>query len=537
MPTAPERAPGFTTWLGFSALCISMFMAILDIQIVSTSLPEIQGAIAIQPADMSWIQTAYLTAEVIAIALTGRLTNACGLARLSIGATAGFALASAGCAASSGFASLIGCRILQGLAGGCLIPMVFSAVFLLFDKKHQGLATGIAGSLAVLAPAIGPLIGGWITDSYSWHWLFLINIGPAILAILAVHQCLPRQAMRWLEMRRLDGIGLLALVVTLASLEIALKEAPQRGWLTLPMLALWMLVIIAGGFFCRRNWRATDPIAKLHLLRRADFAIGCALSFLLGLGLFGASYLLPVFLGYVRLHSAFEIGQVMLVTGATQLAVAPIAVWLERQGHHRFLQPRWLSLLGFTSLSCGLLLSAFATFESDFDALFWPQVLRGVAIMFCLLPPTRLALDQLPAALVADGSALFNLMRNLGGALGLAVIDTIIWQRAPIEATHIATRLLAGDATAATLVGLDTDRFHGVPIPMPDQATQDMLRPLIERAGLVIAVNEAWITIGVATLLGAALALYPWRARKIDIFSRVAPPDSSTTRANGLQQK
>lgn len=514
MPTMPGPISTFMTWLGFAALCVSMFMAILDIQIVSTSLPEIQSAIAIQPADMSWIQTAYLTAEVIAIALTGRLTNAFGIRRLSIYATAGFALASAGCAVSSGFASLIGFRLLQGLAGGCLIPMVFSAVFLLFNDKRQGLATGIAGSLAVLAPAIGPLIGGWITDSYSWHWLFLINIGPALVAILAVHRCLPRQATHWAEIRHIDGIGLFALATTLASLEIALKEAPQRGWLTPPVLALWMVVVVAGGLFCQRSWTSSDPVAKLQLLRRGDFAIGCALSFLLGLGLFGASYLLPIFLGYVRLHSAFEIGQVMLVTGVTQLVVAPVAVWLERQGHRRLLDPRRLSLWGFLSLSCGLALSAMATFESDFGDLFWPQVVRGAAIMFCLLPPTRLALDRLPPALIADGSALFNLMRNLGGALGLAVIDTIIWQRAPLEAAQLVTRLLAGDASAARLVGLDTDRFTGKPIPLPDQATQDMLRPVIERAGLVIAINEAWLAIGVATLLGAILALYPWRPGK-----------------------
>jgi DHA2 family multidrug resistance protein len=244
----------------------------------------------------------------------------------------------------------------------------------------------------------------------------------------------------------------------------------------------------------------------LHLLRHRDFATGCCLSFLLGIGLFGASFLMPVFLGFVRLHSAFEIGQIMLVTGTTQLLIAPFAVWLERQHHRRLFTPDRLSMAGFLLLTIGLALSAFAAFDSDFDAMFWPQVVRGVAFMFCLLPPTRLALDRLPPALVADGSALFNLMRNLGGAIGLAVIDTIIWQRAPIEAHQLATRLLAGDAAAARFVGLDTDRFVGKPIPMPDQATQDLLRPAIERAGLVMAINEAWAVIAVAAFIGVIIA-------------------------------
>jgi len=524
--SAPQTTP-LPIWIGFSALCIGMFMAILDIQIVSTSLPEIQEALGIAPAQMSWIQTAYLIAEVITIPLTGKLTRAFGLKYLGIGAIIGFALASLGCAASTGFITLIAFRILQGLAGGCLIPAVFSAVFLLFPERRQALATGIAGSLAVLAPAIGPLIGGWITDTYSWHWLFLVNIGPAIATIIIVWFCLSKSAVAWHELRRLDWIALTAMAISLACLEIALKQAPQQGWLTPPILALSLGTIMTGLLFYHRTWHADHPIVDLRLLRQRDFATGCCLSFMLGIGLFGASFLLPVFLGYVRLHSAFEIGQIMLVTGVTQLLMAPVAVWLERRHRIWLFQPRRLSLIGFTVLAAGLMLSSLATFESDFDQLFWPQVLRGAAIMFCLLPPTRLALDRLSPEVVADGSALFNLMRNLGGAIGLAAIDTIVWQRAPIEAHHLVTRLLAGDAAAARLVGLDTDRFVGKPMPMPDQATQDLMRPAIERAGLVLAINEAWLAIGLATLIGAVLALLLLKHGKIQ---RLFNKSSAATR-------
>ena len=528
-------AAGLPTWIGFIALCIGMFMAVLDIQIVATSLPEIQGAIAIAPDQMSWIQTAYLIAEIITIPLTGRLTRIFGLRYLGLGATAGFALASAGCAASGGFTSLIISRILQGLAGGCLIPCVFSAVFLLFPDRRQALATGIAGSLAVLAPAIGPLIGGWITDTYSWHWLFLINLGPAIGVLALVATCLPRQAIHWPDWRDLDGIALLALAIALAALEIALKEAPHQGWLAMPVVLLWLITVIAGLIFWRRTWRAGAPLVELRLLLQPDYAAGCCLSFILGIGLFGASFLMPVFLSYVRLHTAFETGQVMLVTGVAQFVVAPVAVWLEQHRHRPFLASRWLGFAGFSCFAIGLALGGLATFETDYDQMLWPQILRGAAIMFCLLPPTRLALDRLPAEQVADGSALFNLMRNLGGAIGLAVIDTIIWQRAPIEAQHLVTRLLAGDAAAARLVGLDTDRFVGKPLPMPDQATQDMLRPLIERAGLVTAINEAWIVVAIATITGACLALSLTRRDLLRRFFPSRAPRLGRTRENNLQ--
>ncbi|HVJ41092.1 MAG TPA: DHA2 family efflux MFS transporter permease subunit [Dongiaceae bacterium] len=501
-----SSAGALAVWLGFSALCLGMFMAVLDIQIVATSLPDIQSGLGIAPSQMSWIQTAYLIAEIITIPLTGRLTRIFGLRYLGIGAIIGFACASALCAASSGFVSLILGRILQGLAGGCLIPAVFSAVFLIFPDRRQALATGIAGSVAVLAPAIGPLIGGWITDTYSWHWLFLINIVPAAIAAAAVFFCFSARRVAWSAWRHLDWTSVAMMAVSLACLEIALKEAPQRGWLAWPILPLWLGVAIPGALFCRRSWRADHPVVDLHLLRRPDYATGCCLSFILGIGLFGASFLMPVFLGFVRLHSAFEIGQVMLITGVAQLLIAPVAVWLERQHDRRFLSPYHLSLAGFLALTCGLALSAFATFASDFDQMFWPQVVRGIAFMFCLLPPTRLALDRLPPAVIADGSALFNLMRNLGGAIGLAVIDTIIWQRAPVEAHHLVTRLMAGDAAAARFVGLDTDRFVGKPIALPDQATQDLLRPAIERAGLVMAINEAWAVIALAALIGVVIA-------------------------------
>lgn len=502
-----EQSTGtIAVWLGFSALCLGMFMAVLDIQIVATSLPDIQSGLGIAPSQMSWIQTAYLIAEIITIPLTGRLTRIFGLRYLGIGAIISFACASALCAASSGFLSLIIGRILQGLAGGCLIPAVFSAVFLIFPDRRQALATGIAGSVAVLAPAIGPLIGGWITDTYSWHWLFLINIAPAMLASIVIFFCFSARLVIWSEWRRLDWTGVAMMAVSLACLEIALKQAPQLGWLAPPVLPLWLGVVIPGMLFCRRSWRSPHPVVDLHLLRRSDYATGCCLSFILGIGLFGASFLMPVFLGFVRLHSAFEIGQVMLVTGGAQLLIAPVAVWLERQHDRRFLSPYHLSLAGFLALAVGLGLSAFATFASDFDQMFWPQVLRGIAFMFCLLPPTRLALDGLPSAVIADGSALFNLMRNLGGAIGLAVIDTVIWQRAPAEAHHLVTRLLAGDAAAARFVGLDTDRFVGKPIALPDQATQELLRPAIERAGLVMAINEAWAVIAITALMGAVIA-------------------------------
>jgi DHA2 family multidrug resistance protein len=494
---APHSGPvPIRIWLGFGAMCLGMFMAILDIQVVATSLPDIRAALDVDADQMSWIQTAYLIAEIIAIPLTGLLTRTLGMRRLFAVALSIFVAASVGCAASGSLPTLIAWRVLQGFSGGVLIPTVFSAVFLLFPAHRQDIATTLGGALAVLAPTVGPIVGGWITDTYSWHWLFLINVVPGILAVAAAAWLLPREAGDPRAVRSLDLIALTLMAIALAALEILLKEAPQRGWTSPFALALGATCGIAGIAFLHRTLRTARPVVDLRILGDRDFALGCWLSFLLGCGLYGSVYLMPVFLGLVRLHGAFEIGQVMLVTGIAQLVTAPIAVQVERR-----CDPKGLSAFGFALFGIGLGMSYFQTFETDFDQMLWPQLVRGVAIMFCLLPPTRLALGHLAPERVPNASGLFNLMRNLGGAIGIALIDTVIWLRAPEHVDAIVQRLLAGDRATALFVGLPPERFVGKPLGPVDADIQELARPLVERAGLVSAINEAWAMMAAAMLL------------------------------------
>ncbi len=495
------RGASPATWLGFAALTLGLFMAVLDIQIVVTSLPEISEALGIPADRMSWVQTAYLVAEVIAIPLTGLLTRALGLRRLFVVAILLFTAASMACAASRGFESLVVGRVVQGFAGGVLIPVVFSAVFLLFPERQQALATTLGGVMAVLAPTVGPLLGGYITQTWSWPWLFLVNVVPGLGAALVAALTLPREDGDRAAWRGLDGIGLVLMAVALAALEIGLKEAPRHGWLSPTVLGLLSLAVLSGFGFARRSLRRSAPVVDLGALADRDFAIGCLLSFVLGIGLYGSVYLMPVFLAFVREHGPLEIGRIMLVTGAAQLATAPIAVALEKR-----VDGRLLMLGGFALFAAGLGASAFQTWESDFDAMLVPQIMRGSAIMFCLLPPTRLALGHLPPDRVADASGLFNLMRNLGGAIGLALIDTVIFGRAPLLGEAIGQRLKSGDTTVAPLVGIPAETVATAPSRTVDAALIEMVRPLVERAALVEAINEAWLMLAVLTAL-ALLAL------------------------------
>ncbi|MEJ1158513.1 DHA2 family efflux MFS transporter permease subunit [Prosthecomicrobium sp. N25] len=498
---------GLRLWGGFGAMCVGMFMAILDIQIVATSLPAIRGALDIPADRMSWIQTAYLIAEVIAIPLTGWLTRLLGMRRLFIAAVSVFTLASIGCAASSGFGQLVAWRVLQGFAGGTLIPAVFSAVFLLFPFATQGRATTIAGLLAVLAPTAGPVAGGWITDTASWHWLFLVNVAPGVLSALAGAALLPREPLERRVAAELDIVSLALMALSLAALEIGLKEAPGRGWTSPVVLGLLVGFVAAGLVFVLRTLRRAKPVVDLSTFRDRDFAIGCALSFVLGMGLYGSVYLMPVFLGLVRGHGAFAIGTIMLATGLAQLVGAPVAVELER----RF-DPRILTAVGFALFGAGLALSGFDTPQTDGREMVLPQVVRGAAIMLCLLPPTRLALGHLPAERVPDASGLFNLMRNLGGAIGIALVDTLLFGRAEEHGRRLLDRLTAGDLDAARFLGIPEGLVQGrAPGPL-DPMAMAYLRPLIEKGGLTLAVDEAWLMLAAVTFAG--LAAIPFVTRR-----------------------
>jgi DHA2 family multidrug resistance protein len=283
------------------------------------------------------------------------------------------------------------------------------------------------------------------------------------------------------------------MATALTTLELAMKEAPTGGWSSAYVVGLLLVSLTSGSAFVVRTLRRARPLVDLGNFGDRNFLVGSILSFVLGIGLFGSVYLMPVFLAFVRGHSALEIGETMLVTGIAQLLTAPIVVALEKRT-----DARPLSAIGFGLFAVGVGMSAFQDPGTDYDAMFWPQVVRGVAIMFCLLPPTRLALGTLSPERVPDASGLFNLMRNLGGAIGIALIDTIIYTRSEPLGQDLWARLQAGDVAAAAFVGAPAQAIVGH-VGSFDADTTAMLDPLIQTAASVQAINEAWMVIAVLT--------------------------------------
>ena len=311
---------------------------------------------------------------------------------------------------------------------------------------------------------------------------------------------IPHEKADWRELRHLDWIAIVLASLSLACFELLLKEGPPQHWWGLEVASFAAVTLIAGAVAVRRCLARERPFVNLRDFADPRFSIGSLFNFVLGMGLYGSVYLLALFLGLVRGHTPFETGEIMIVAGGVQLLTAAVAAWAET----RF-DARLLTSLGFGLFGAGLLLNAFSTVHTDFAGLFWPQVLRGAAVMFCLLPATRLALDHQPQSGVADASGLFNLLRNVGGAIGIAGVDTILQERAPEHVAAIVKRLMAGDPDAARLVGLPTAGFHNVPMGPIDPMTQAIVEPLVRKAALSQAFNEAWFVLGVLFVLSLVL--------------------------------
>ena len=501
-------------WLGFTAMSVGMFMAILDIQIVASSLPDIQAGLRMPRHLLNWVQTSYLIAEVIAIMLTGCLTPVLSTGGLFTTAVTGFTLASVGCAWSGSWQVLILCRIIQGFCGGVIIPTVFSAGYKLFPPALQARATLIAGSLAMLAPTLGPCLGGYITARFDWPWLFLVNVIPGAIVALLTGFLIRVDRADLTAWRRIDGYAAVALSVMLAAIELLLNRAPEQGWSS-PEAVLYLSAIpILGAIGIDRCRRHPIPLIDLRLFGDRRFVAACGLSFVFGAGLYGSVYLLPLFLGFVRSHDALEIGIIMTAMGAAQLVTAPLAAYADQRW-----PPARVAAIGMILFAAGMITNGFATPRSDAQELFWPQILRGCGVLLVMLPLTRVALAAQPRHRLADASAMVNLCRNLGGAIGIAIVDTICTDRAPGLGRTLAARLQSGDRDAARFVGLPLDRFHGTPLGPVSAADREFVKPLIDHAAATLAFNEAWLVLG--TLLGLALLLIPWlRASRM-----TRPPD------------
>lgn len=418
----------------FLAMVFGMFMAILDIQVVSASLAEIQAGLSASSSEISWVQTAYLIAEVIMIPLSGFLSRVLSTRILFTVAAAGFTASSFLCATASNIDQMIIYRTLQGFLGGGMIPSVFTAAFTIFPKSKQAIVSPIIGLVATLAPTVGPTIGGYLSHTLSWHWLFLVNVPPGIAVTIAVWFLVDFDKPNFALFKKFDWTGLVAMVAFLGSFQYVLEEGPGNDWLNDETVFAFSITLVIGAVaFFWRAFTVEEPVVDLRAFKDVNFAFGSTFSFVMGSGLYGMTYLYPLYLGQIRGFDSMMIGETMFVSGLAMFFTAPFAGILARKVDMRIMI--MIGLLGF-AVSSWMLTGL--TGDWDFRELFLPQILRGVSLMLCMVTVNNLALGTLPPERMKNASGLFNLTRNLGGAVGLALINTQLVDRGRLHFARLA---------------------------------------------------------------------------------------------------
>ncbi len=488
--------------VAFVAMCFGMFMAVLDIQIVSASLAEIQAGLAASQDEISWVQTSYLIAEVIAIPLSGFLSRALGTRLMFAISAAGFTASSLICGFTSSMDQMIFWRAVQGFIGGGMIPTVFASIYTIFPRSKQQMFVPIIGLVATLAPTIGPTVGGYLTDALSWHWLFFINVLPGIavtaLALALIDFDKPDLSL----FKTFDWWGLAFMALFLGSLEYVLEEGTRYDWFDDETITLLTVVsaLSAAAFFAR-VLTTRFPIVDLKAFANRNFALGSLFSFVLGIGLYGLTYLFPLYLEEIRGDNALMVGETLFVSGVAMFVTAPI---VGRLGNK--VDPRVLLMAGFFIFALGAWQMTYLTKDWDFAQLLWPQIFRGVGLMLAMIPITNVALGTLAPERLKNASGLFNLSRNLGGAVGLAALNTVLDHRIDLHLARLHEAVTWSRQPAQEMLTNLTARFHDFGGDAQTMALKQLMA-LTRQQGVVMGFADVFLMLAVLFVAFGALAL------------------------------
>ncbi|MBU6462057.1 MAG: DHA2 family efflux MFS transporter permease subunit [Bradyrhizobium sp.] len=495
---APSERIAPRRLFAFLIMVFGMFMSILDIQIVSASLTDIQAGLSASWTEVSWVQTAYLIAEVIAIPLSGFLSRALGTRLLFVISAGGFTASSFLCGFASSVEQMILWRAIQGFLGAGMIPTVFASAYTVFPRSKFHIVGPIIGLVATLAPTIGPTVGGYITDALSWHWLFFINVIPGIIIIIGVWALVDFDEPNFELLDHFDWFGLIAMAGFLGSLEYVLEEGPQYDWLQDTTVAVCASIgAVCGIAFFYRVLTTREPIVDIRAFSNRNFGVGCLISFCVGIGLYGLTYMYPRYLSEVRGYSALMIGETMFVSGIAMFLMAPVVGRLTLK-----FDMRYIIAFGLVVFALGSYEMTWMTRDYDFYELLMPQILRGIGLMCAMVPTNNIALGTLPPDRVKNASGLFNLTRNLGGAVGLAIINEVLNDRTDLHISRLHDRVNWGNATATETLNMLTQRMQG----LGDASLMALkqLSQIVHRQAVVMGYGDAFF---ILTLFYIGLSL------------------------------
>jgi DHA2 family multidrug resistance protein len=509
-PTTSSATPAthvpVKTWIAVFGATLGAFMAVLNIQIVNASLADIQGAIGAGIDDGGWISTSYLIAEIVVIPLSGWLAQVFSVRNYLLANAVLFLVFSAACALAQDLPQMIALRAVQGFSGGVLIPMAFTLIITLLPKAKQPVGLALFAISATFAPAIGPTIGGYLTENLGWQYIFYVNLVPGAVMIAMLFVSLDAKPMQLSLLREGDWPGIITMAIGLAALQTVLEEGNKDDWFGSPFIVrLSVTAAIALTLFVVIELTSARPLLNLRLLLRRNFGFGVLANFLLGVALYGSVYILPVYLSRIQGYNAEQIGMVLAWTGLPQLLLIPLVPRLMQR-----IDPRIVIGTGFALFAASNFQNIYMTGDYASDQLFWPNVVRAVGQALVLTPLSAVATAGIEAENAGSASALFNMMRNLGGAIGIATLQTFLTKREQYHSNVLMQSVsLFEQATRSRLEQL-TQYFvnHGV-LDRADAARRAYVAigHIVQKQAFVLAFSDTFYLLGAGLIIALVASL------------------------------
>jgi DHA2 family multidrug resistance protein len=505
---ATHAAPGVSarTWIAVIGATLGAFMAVLNIQIVNASLADIQGAIGAGIDDGGWISTSYLIAEIVVIPLSGWLAQVFSVRIYLLTNAVLFLVLSAACALAQNLPQMIALRAVQGFTGGVLIPMAFTLIITLLPKAKQPIGLALFALSATFAPAIGPTIGGYLTENWGWQYIFYVNLAPGALMVGMLYFSLDAKPMKLSLLREGDWPGIITMAIGLSALQTVLEEGNKDDWFGSPFIVrLTVIAAVALSLFLWIELTAERPLLNLRLLLRRNFGFGMSANFLLGVALYGSVYILPVYLSRIQGYNAEQIGMVLAWTGLPQLILIPLVPRLMK----RF-DPRLVIAVGFVLFAASNFMNIYMTTDYATDQLFWPDVVRAIGQALVMTPLSAVATAGIEAENAGSASGLFNMMRNLGGAVGIAVLQTLLTKREQYHSNVLMQSVSMFEQATRTRLEQLTQYFvsHGA-IDRTDALHRAYVAIglVVQKQAFILAFSDTFYLLGAALIIALAAAL------------------------------
>ncbi|MGY4489967.1 DHA2 family multidrug resistance protein [Pseudomonas sp. TE3610] len=493
----PVGEPTRRDWIAVMSVMLGAFMAVLDIQITNSSLKDIQGALSATLEEGSWISTSYLVAEIIMIPLTAWLVQLLSARRLAVWVSLGFLASSLLCSMAWNLESMIVFRAMQGFTGGALIPLAFTLTLIKLPEHHRAKGMAMFAMTATFAPSIGPTLGGWLTENFGWQYIFYINVPPGLLMIAGLLYGLEKKAPHWELLKSTDYAGILTLGVGLGCLQVFLEEGHRQDWLeSSEIVVLAVIALLSLTSFVILQVSRPNPLINLGILRNRNFGLSSIASLGMGVGLYGSIYLLPLYLAQVQNYNALQIGEVIMWMGLPQLVLIPLVPQLMKVISPKILCTLGFGLFGLASFSSGVLNPDFA--GSQFNQI---QIIRALGQPLIMVTISLIATAYLQPQDAGSASSLFNILRNLGGAIGIALLATLLDARTKVYFDYLREAVVPGNPQVAERLGQLSERLGS------DTAALGRMSEIVHQQALIMAYNDAfhWVGLGLGIAMVAVL--------------------------------